>query len=78
MNSAERRRLNRATPNSVSIHATSLSGIAYFEYDDRMDDAVRWCKKNCHRSYRVIRMWDNTEFKFELERDAVVFALNWV
>jgi len=75
MNSAQRRKTAREHPHVVTLRATEHD--RYFHLDDRVDNARRWCRKQCKGSWRTIESWDCTEFKFSNQKDAVYFALKW-
>lgn len=75
MNSAQRRRANREHPHTVRISATEQE--RYYEHDEKVDKAVRWCKKNSKDSWRIENDWDHAVFKFANQKDAMLFALKW-
>lgn len=76
MNSAQRRKAKREHPHVISIRA--LSDERYFEHDERVSKAQKWCKKNCNGSWTSSEQWDHAEFKFANHKDATVFALKWL
>ena len=76
MNSSQRRKAKREFPHVIKLIAKV--GERFFEHDDRVTAARKWCKCNCHSDFKVITAWDQAEFKFVTERDAVYFALKWV
>jgi hypothetical protein len=76
MNSSQRRKSKREFPHIIKLVA--ITGNHYFEHDDQVLDARRWCRRNCRGGYAVDTKWDSAEFKFTTEKDAVVFALKWL
>lgn len=76
MNSSQRRKAKREFPHIIKIVATT--GKNYFEHDDQVMLARRWCRRNCRGGYAVDAKWDLAEFKFSTEKDAVHFALKWL
>jgi hypothetical protein len=50
----------------------------YREHDEKVYQAVGWCKKNCKGTWKCDTGWDHAEFKFSSHKDATVFALKWV
>jgi len=76
MNSAQRRKAKREHPHSIIVDTKTSS--TYYEHDDKVVDAVKWCKKKCKGSWSVSTNWDHAEFKFSEHKDATFFALKWV
>lgn len=76
MNSAQRRRAKREHPHTIKILA--LGHDHYYEYDDRIKQAIKWCNKKCKGSFKVQSEWDHAYFKFENHKDATIFALQWI
>lgn len=76
MNSAQRRKSKREHPHVISLKA--LPTERYFEHDERVVKAQKWCKKNCKGSWKSSEQWDQSEFKFAVQKDAVIFALKWL
>ena len=76
MNSSQRRLAERKFPCTISIFATTYQ--TYYTYDDKIKDAREWCQKFLNGKHRVITGWDHAEFKFTTEKDAIIFALNWL
>ena len=76
MNSKERRKQKREFPHVINLIAES--GIRYFEHDDKVMVARNWCNRECEGGYRVITRYDHAEFKFTMQKDAVIFALKWL
>jgi hypothetical protein len=76
MNSAQRRKSKRELPYLIKL----FPGINmnYFEYDDHVAEARKWCNQNCSGTYKVNAGWDHAKFKFATEKDAVIFALKWL
>jgi hypothetical protein len=76
MNSAQRRKSKREFPYLIKL----FPGINmhYFEYDDHVEEARKWCNQNCSGTYKVNAGWDHAKFKFATEKDAVIFALKWL
>ena len=75
MNSSQRRKLKREYPCSIKLVAQP--GLAYFEHDNRVRDARKWCNKNT-KVYSIDTQWDHAVFKFTTEKDAIIFALKWL
>ncbi len=50
----------------------------YYEHDDYVEEARKWCKQYCDGTYNVNAYWDHAKFKFAKEKDAVIFALKWL
>ena len=75
MNAAQRRKSKREF--TYSIKLLPGHGLRYFEHDDEVDDARKWCNKNV-KYYMVKSYWDHAVFKFVTEKDAVLFALKWL
>lgn len=75
MNSSQRRKSKREFPHAIKLVAQT--GWAYFEHDDNVDKARKWCNKNT-KGYAVDASWDHAMFKFSTEKDAVMFALKWL
>ena len=75
MNSAQRRKLKREYPYAIELFPST--GWKYFEHDDNVEEARKWCNKNIKR-YSVDTFWDHAKFKFITEKDAVIFALKWL
>jgi hypothetical protein len=76
MNSAQRRKSKREHPHIITIRASTRE--RYFEHDERVGNAVKWCKKNCKGSWKWDDTWDSAEFKFAVHKDAMMFALKWL
>ena len=75
MNSAQRRKLKREYPYAIELFPGT--GWKYFEHDDNVKEARKWCNKNI-KPYSVDTFWDHAKFKFITEKDAVIFALKWL
>ena len=75
MNSAQRRKLKRKYPYTIQL--VPGQGWRYFEHDNNVRNARKWCNKNV-KGYKVDSYWDIAEFKFTKEKDAVIFALKWL
>lgn len=60
------------------IKLVARSTDHYFEHDDEVMFARNWCSRNCRGVYKVTKDWDHAEFKFAIEKDAVLFALKWL
>ena len=76
MNSRQRRTFNR-----TQNHAITLYAIQYKKYsvlDEATQQAQKWCKKKCKGMYNTKHYWDKSIFTFQLEHDAVIFALKWL
>ena len=76
MNSAQRRKLKREFPHVIKLVAEVSKH--YFEHDDKVTAASKWCRRNSHGGYILKADWDHAEFKFATEKDAVHFALKWL
>ena len=76
MNSAQRRKSKRKFPYLIKLFSGNRG--RYFEYDDDVEEARKWCKQYCDGTYEVNAYWDHAKFKFATEKDAVVFALKWL
>jgi len=76
MNSSQRRKNRRECSHAITLVANV--GEHYFEHDDRVMVARNWCNRNCRGTYNVTINWDSAEFKFAMEKDAVLFALKWL
>jgi len=75
VNSSQRRKAKREYPHFIKLSARP--GWAYFEHDDMVQDARKWCRKNT-KGYIIDEKWDHATFKFTTEKDAVIFALKWL
>ena len=75
MNSRQRRKTKREHPHIVTIRTSEQQ--QYYEHDEKVYKAVRWCVKNCKGTWRNENDWDHAEFKFSNQKDAVYFALRW-
>jgi len=76
MNSSQRRKSKREFPHVIKLVAKVSEH--YFEHDNKVIFARRWCNRNCQSGYKVNTNWDSAEFKFVTEHDAVHFALKWL
>lgn len=76
MNSSQRRQSKREFPHSIKLVAAP--GFAYSEHDDKVMAARNWCKWNSRSGFKVKSDWDQAEFRFATEKDAVHFALKWL
>lgn len=76
MNSAQRRKSKREHPHIITIHTKVQA--TYYEHDEKVYNAVGWCKKNCKGTWKCDTGWDHAEFKFSSHKDATIFALKWV
>ncbi len=75
MNSAQRRKAKRGHPHIITLRTAEQK--RYFEHDQKVELAIRWCRKNCKGSWKNENGWDHAEFKFSEQKDAVYFALKW-
>jgi hypothetical protein len=75
MNSAQRRKSKRGHPHIITIHTKVQA--TYREHDEKVYQAVGWCKKNCKGVWKCDTGWDHADFKFSEQKDAVYFALKW-
>jgi hypothetical protein len=76
MNSAQRRKQKREHLHSIIIRTNEQQ--RYFEHDEKVYNAVKWCKKKCKGSWSMNTDWNHAEFKFSDHKDATIFALKWV
>lgn len=76
MNSSQRRKSIREYPHVITLLATS--SLRFFEHDDKVMTARNWCRWNCRGGFKVKSDWDQAEFRFATEKDAVHFALKWL
>jgi hypothetical protein len=76
MNSKQRRQLDRKTKYKVTI--TQREGESWLDYDDRSEDAVKWCRKKAKGAYVIQNGFHSATFKFQKESDAVHFGLMWI
>ncbi len=76
MNSSQRRKARREHPHVIVIR--TIEQKRYFEHDEKVLNAIKWCKKKCKGSWSVNSEWDHAEFKFAEHKDATVFALKWI
>lgn len=75
MNSAQRRKQKREHPHVIIIRTVEQE--QYYKHDEKVVNAVKWCKKKCKGSWSVNTDWDHAEFKFSEHKDATIFALKW-
>lgn len=76
MNSKQRRQLERKTKYKVTI--SRREGEHWIHFDDRAENAVSWCKKNCKGEYLIRNQFSTATFQFQKESDAVHFGLLWI
>ena len=77
MNSSQRRRNQRHFAFVIAVPASHAE--QYFQHDEKIDDAVAWCRKRFKKdTWQATRYWDHSDFKFAKESDAVFFRLKWV
>lgn len=76
MNSKQRRKLERKTKYKITI--TQRPGEHWLNYDDRAEDAIKWCRKKCKGEYMIENDFHSATFKFQKESDAVHFGLIWI
>jgi hypothetical protein len=76
MNSAQRRKSRREHPHVITVRA--IEDQRWYEHDQRVSAATRWCKKNCKGSWVCSDEWDEAVFKFAVHKDATIFALKWL
>lgn len=78
MNSSQRRKIKREHPYRISINISHNE--QHFDYIDRVNVAMEWCKKKSTSSYT----FSNSErlyrsvFKFAERKDAVFFGLKFL
>jgi hypothetical protein len=76
MNAKMRRRTRREHPYTMTM---IVSNERYYEFDNSVDDAVKWCKKNCKDSFFTNKnFYDRAVFKFANDKDAVIFGLKFL
>jgi hypothetical protein len=77
MNSSQRRRIRRHFIFTVTVPASHAE--QYFQHDEKIEDARTWCRKQFKKdNWYSNQHWDQSEFKFVKESDAVLFSLKWV
>ena len=76
MNSKQRRKSKREHLYNIIIRTDQQQ--RYFEHDEKVYSAVKWCKKKCKGSWSLNTDWDHAEFKFSDHKDATIFALKWI
>ena len=76
MNSAQRRKDKREFPYIIQLIAKP--GHSYYDHDDKISQASKWCKRNSKGGFKLSVYWDQAEFKFSTDRDAVYFSLKWL
>ena len=77
MNSKQRRSISRKSKYKITLefHPDYYS----FEFDDKVERGINWCKKKCTGFYSIDdnSFYEKVIFTFEKEKDAVLFALKW-
>ena len=77
MNSKQRRSIARKSKYKITLefHPDHYT----FEFDDKVDKAISWCKKKCAGFYNIDSnsFFEKVIFSFEKERDAIFFALKY-
>ena len=79
MNSKQRRNISRKLKYHITIefHPDNY----HFGFDDKVEKGIKWCEKKTTGVYSI-----DTEsyydvqkviFRFEKERDAIIFTLKW-
>lgn len=76
MNSAQRRKFNRTQNHTITLKCEQYD--RYVNFDNATVAARKWCKKNCKGAYNHSHDWNESVFTFQLQRDAVYFALKWL
>lgn len=76
MNSAQRRKIKRGHPYHIKIRA--IGSNYYYEYDKKIDQAIKWCKKNCKGSFKCDTHYDHAVFKFSQQKESTIFAIMWI
>jgi hypothetical protein len=76
MNSRQRRIFNRTQNHVITLHSNQYK--RFLEFDETIQRARQWCKKKCKGAHTTKHDWDKSIFTFQLERDAVIFALKWL
>ena len=77
MNSQQRRNLTRKLKYHITLGFDP--GNYNLEFDDNVDKAIAWCKKKTSGFYTIDgdSYFEKVIFKFEKERDAIIFTLKW-
>ena len=76
MNSAQRRQTRRVHRYVITIY-TEINH-PYYEHDEKVSNAIKWCKKHCKGTWRSYTDWDHADFKFTNHKDATIFGLKWI
>jgi len=72
MNSSERRIFKRKLNHTVTLY---IKEERYFQFDDRMETAKKFCKRKCKGFWFATIQDDHAIFTFQKESDAVYFGL---
>lgn len=77
MNSKQRRNLTRKLKYHITLEFEP--GNYNIEFDDNVDKAIKWCKKKTSGFYTIDSdtYFEKVIFRFEKERDAIIFTLKW-
>ena len=77
MNSKQRRNLTRKLKYHITLGFDP--GNYNIEFDDNVEKAIAWCKKKTSGFYTIDSdtYFEKVIFRFEKERDAMIFTLKW-
>lgn len=76
MNASQRRKSKRVHP---YVMVMIINGEKYYyEFDNNVEVATKWCKKKCKGSFIFRTYFDRAVFKFANEKDAVIFGLKFL
>jgi hypothetical protein len=76
MNSSQRRKYKRECPHAIVL--TANDNERWYVYDNKVETAQKWCRKNVKGSWRTEHAYNQTKFLFSDHKTAMVFALKWV
>lgn len=76
MNSKQRRAVTRKLKHTVTMYMDGQE--RYFHFDHKVYRAGEWCRFNCRGMWCSTHQYNNSVFKFEEEKEAMLFALLWL
>ena len=77
MNALQRRKNRREHPYVMVMTVSNEKN--YYEFDNKVEVARKWCKKKCKGNSIVdINYYDRAVFKFANDKDAVIFGLKFL
>lgn len=77
MNALQRRRTRREHPYVMVMTVSNEKN--YYEFDNNVEVASKWCKKKCKGSSIVNKnFYDRAVFRFTNDKDAVIFGLKFL